>query len=302
MPISSINNKPLVVITAGDPEGIGPEITNKALNRRGIKGKADYIVIGSRGKASSRGKATARGGEEAFRNLVKAVAILNAVDRPKALVTAPLNKTALRKAGYNYGGHTEILKKLTGARRICMMFSAGAFRVALVTRHVALSRIPGMLTGRAVEDAATLFYGALRGRFGIRRPKIAVCGLNPHAGESGAMGSEEKKVIAPAVRRLRAAGVGVSGPFPADTIFRSLYAGEIDGVLAMYHDQALAPFKMLYFDKGVNVTLGLPFIRTSPDHGTAYDIAGTGRADPGSMEAAIMLAVKLARKNTRSAY
>jgi len=285
----------LIIVTAGDPFGIGPEVTGKALKSKAIKNKADFIVIGKSLSSRPAGRLCKLGGEISFENIYKAVNILKAVTgRPKALVTAPINKFSLKKAGYSYGGHTEMLADLLKVRSPAMMFNAESFRVVLTTRHIPLSKVPKALTKEKIISAGGLFYTALEKCFKIKNPRVGVAGLNPHAGEGGMMGREELDIIGPAIRELRKKFINITGPYPPDVIFRKLYAGDIDGVVAMYHDQALGPFKMLYFEKGVNVTLGLPFIRTSPDHGTAFDIAGKNAADPESMIEAVKLAIKLA--------
>ena len=214
-----------------------------------------------------------------------------------ALVTAPICKEGLKKAHIDLPGHTEFLAQLTGCRRYAMMLMGGPLRVILATRHLPLAEVPRHITVRAVREAATLAEEGLRW-MGIEAPRIGICGLNPHAGDGGALGSEERRIIAPAVRGLQRAGLHAQGPIPADVIFYQTVQGRFDAVVAMYHDQGLAPLKMIAFEDGINLTLGLPIIRTSPDHGTAFDIAGKDCANPSSMKAAINLAIDLAgRKN-----
>jgi 4-hydroxythreonine-4-phosphate dehydrogenase len=204
-------------------------------------------------------------------------------------VTAPVEKHALHLAGFRYPGHTEWLAHLAGDVDVAMMLAADRLRVVLVTTHVALRDVPALLTADKVVRTGRVTAKALREWFGIEAPRLAVCALNPHAGEQGLFGDEEQRILAPAVRTL-----GAEGPFPADTVFVRAQRGEFDAVLAPYHDVGMTAIKVAGFGRGVNVTLGLPFPRTSPDHGTAFDIAGTGRADAGSMREALELAVRLA--------
>lgn len=210
-----------------------------------------------------------------------------------ALVTAPISKEGLHRAGYAYPGHTEMLAELTGTKRFAMMLFGGPLRVVLATRHIPISAVPAALTPAVVRDAVRITDEGLRW-MGQRRRRIAVCGLNPHAGEGGHIGDEDQRVIAPVVRALRRAGLDVHGPLPGDTVFHHAATGAYDAVVAMYHDQGLAPLKLIAFDSGVNLTLGLPLVRTSPDHGTAYAIAGKNRANPASMAEAIAQARRLA--------
>jgi 4-hydroxythreonine-4-phosphate dehydrogenase len=218
-----------------------------------------------------------------------------------AVVTAPINKVGIRRAGYTASGHTDFIAAEVGAARgraaphVAMLFVGGGLRVVLVTIHEPLSKAIRLVTARRVLTTIRLLAESLTRDFGIASPRVGVCGLNPHAGEEGLMGDEEARRIVPAVHTARATGLDVHGPLPADTLMARHRAGEFDGVVAMVHDQGLIPVKLLAFHSGVNVTLGLPFVRTSPDHGTAYDIASRFVANPGSMEAAIRLAVRLAR-------
>ena len=221
------------------------------------------------------------------------------------VVTAPIAKASLYSAGFKFPGHTEFLGDLTaaasfdGARGPVMLLTAQDLRVSLVTVHVPLSAVPGLISIEAIVNAGLVTAEALRRDFGIRAPRLAVAGLNPHAGEGGALGREELEVVEPAVRALRDLGVDVLGPYPADTLFPEVMRARYDAALCLYHDQALIPVKMLDFWGGVNVTLGLPIVRTSPDHGTAFDIAGRGLARPDSLIAAIRLADEMAQ--TRAA-
>lgn len=292
---TSPTNKPVIVVTLGDPAGIGPEITRKAIKNKAIRNRATFILVGDSFKNKGMmGRPSRQGGRIAVDNIKKAVNILNSVRTKKALVTAPINKYSLKKAGVKFAGHTELLAHLTGSKNVAMMFSGGNFRIALVTRHIPLSGVSKKLTEEKIMNTTRLFYEALEKRFGIKNPRIGVASLNPHAGESGTMGSEEKAIIGPAVKKLTRF-LNCAMPLgPADILFHDLHKGELDGIVCMYHDQGLIPFKMLYFESGVNLTLGLPFIRTSPDHGTAFDIAGKGKANPSSMIEAIKLAIRLA--------
>ncbi|MBL8745635.1 MAG: 4-hydroxythreonine-4-phosphate dehydrogenase PdxA, partial [Phycisphaerae bacterium] len=244
-------------------------------------------------------EASRQGGEASFRFLEHAVdATLRAHDdplRPVAIVTAPISKEAWALAGHRkFPGHTELLAARYGAGRVRMMFVAPTLRVMLVTTHVPLADVPRIITIDRVFDTIELAHESCV-RLGIPRPRIAVCGVNPHAGEAGLLGDDEARAIAPAIARARARGVDASGPWPGDTIFNAALNGRYDIVVAMYHDQGLIPVKLLAFDRAVNYSAGLPVVRTSPDHGTAFDIAGKNLADPGSMRAAIELAVRLVR-------
>jgi 4-hydroxythreonine-4-phosphate dehydrogenase len=211
-----------------------------------------------------------------------------------AIATAPINKEAFALAGLPWPGHTELLQELTGAPRVAMMFYAEALRVVLATVHVPLGSVPSALTATRLRDTIELAAEALP-RFGTARPRLALAGLNPHAGEHGVIGREEVEMFAPVVDECRARGIDVTGPWSADTIFGRAARGEFDAVIACYHDQGLIPVKLLAFGKAVNVTLGLPIVRTSVDHGTAFDIAGRGEADPSSMIEAVLLAARLAQ-------
>lgn len=213
-----------------------------------------------------------------------------------AIVTGPIHKTAWKMAGVPYPGHTELLAARFHTRRITMMFVGGPLRVALASIHEPLFELRHHFTIGLVFQPIDLMHVALRDWFGIARPRIAVAGLNPHAGENGLFGDEESRVIEPAIEMARGHDIDAHGPFPADTLYRRAAHGEFDGVVAMYHDQALIPIKLLAFDEAVNLTLGLPILRTSVDHGTAFDIAGKNQADPGSMKSAIRLAIELCGK------
>ncbi len=330
--------KPVLAITMGDPAGVGPEIVVKALasprvwkacrpvvlgrlpvmeaTARALRAGIGFVEVDSdlpptvagrcplvetgpeRDPLPALGRASAAGGRAALEAVTEAICL--ALDRRvDAMVTAPISKEAIRAAGCPFPGHTEMLAAFTGARRHAMMLVGGPLRVSLATIHVPLAQVPALITRRGVREVIELTWEAVRA-FGLRRPRIAVCGLNPHAGEGGIMGDEERRVIAPAVRALAKRGVPVSGPYPADTVFFRAARGEFAAVVAMYHDQGLGPLKTLAFDTGVNLTLGLPIIRTSVDHGTAFDIAGTGVASAESLLAAVELAATMARNRARA--
>ncbi|HYK11629.1 MAG TPA: 4-hydroxythreonine-4-phosphate dehydrogenase PdxA [Gemmatimonadales bacterium] len=229
-------------------------------------------------------------GRLAARSIERAVWLARAGE-VDAVVTAPVHKGALHRAGYRYPGVTEFLGALTGGTETVMMLVTGALRVALVTTHLPLREALGQITTDRVVRVGETVLAALKDRFEIPSPKLALCALNPHAGEGGLFGDEDQRILAPAAQRL-----GARGPFPADTVFVRGLKGEFDAVLAPYHDVGMTAVKVAGFGRGVNVTLGLPFVRTSPDHGTAFDIAGTGKADSGSMRAAIELAAQMARR------
>lgn len=283
--------KPRVAITTGDPAGIGPEIAAKAAADAGVRAVCEPIIFDS-GAAATVGEVSAASGRAAYDTIVRAVdaAIKGDVD---AIATAPVNKLAFAQAGLPWKGHTDLLAHLCGTSRVAMMFHAPELKVVLITVHVPLSEVPALITPELVGQTIDLTSAALP-RFGVIKPRLAVAGLNPHAGEGGVLGVEDDRVLAPAVTAARARGIDVSGPFPADTVFVRASKGEFDCVLACYHDQGLIPVKLLAFGHAVNVTIGLPIIRTSVDHGTAFDIAGKGVADPGSMIEAVKLAARLA--------
>jgi len=284
---------PRVSITAGDPAGIGPEIAAKAAADRRVRAVCEPVMYWPpAGMKFAPGVLSAEAGRAAYDFIIRAVddAKRGAV---ASIATAPVNKEALRLAGLPWAGHTDLLAHLTCAREVAMMFHSDTLRVVLATIHIPLAEVPRALTRTVVESTIGLTARELP-RFGIARPRIAVAGLNPHAVEHGLFGREEQEVLAPAVTACRARGVDVSGPFPADTLFLRARRGEFDVVIACYHDQGLIPIKMVAFGAAVNVTIGLPIIRTSVDHGTAFDIAGKGKADPQSMIAAVLLAAKLA--------
>jgi 4-hydroxythreonine-4-phosphate dehydrogenase len=316
---------PRLAITLGDPAGVGPEVVVKALARDDVRAACHPVVIGDREVLSETaarlgerldvevvdetplshharrpGHPSVAGGRASYR-YIEAAARLAMRDAVDAIVTAPINKAWVTRAGFPISGHTELLRDLTGAPDVRMMLAGERLRVVLVTMHVALAAVPRALTVASVARTIAIADDHLRRFHGLARPRLAVAGLNPHAGEGGLFGNEEARIIAPAVRRARRAGAHVSGPHAADSLFFRAVEGEFDAVIAMYHDQGLIPLKLLHFHDGVNVTMGLPIVRTSPDHGTAYDIAGTGAADPGSMVAALLLAARMAVSRRRLA-
>lgn len=282
----------------GDPAGIGPEVTFKALASPKIRGLANFVTIGGEGRSFPRSKVDARCGKAAISYIDRALGLLKS-GRADALVTAPVNKAAVRMAGvHGFEGHTEYLAEKTGSKNFAMMFVGKRLKVTLVTRHIPLSRVSSALSAEAIQNTILITHKYLKDYFGIRKPRIGVAGLNPHAGEGGLFGSEEERIIKPAVKKASKIALGVVGPVPPDVVFYECLNGRLDAVVSLYHDQGLVPFKMLYFNNGVNLTLGLPFVRTSPDHGTAFDIAGKNIADPTSMIEAIRLACRLT-KSTR---
>lgn len=317
-----MSSKPVIGITMGDPNGIGAEVIVKALlcseiqslcvplvfgdakiieeakRLVGVSSEIDVISITKLSRENlTPGRHDKKAGEASLLYIKEAVRFA-LEGRVAAIVTAPISKESIHLAGAKYPGHTEMLQELTGAKRVAMMFESGKFRVVLVTIHCALSDVPRLINEQKVFSTIELTYESLIKLFRIPKPRIVVSALNPHAGEGGAFGDEEGLHIIPAIEKARKAGINVTGPVPADTLFYYAAQGKWDAVIAMYHDQGLIPFKMLSFDDGVNVTLGLPIIRTSPDHGTAYDIAWRGKANPSSMISAIDVAVRLA-KNKR---
>jgi 4-hydroxythreonine-4-phosphate dehydrogenase len=308
-------HRPRIAITLGDPRGIGPEVTRAALADAEVASAAEWVLVGpdallrtgtadvSVGAWAAEDGAAAAGriAGEAIRRATE-MALAGEVD---AIVTAPIEKNAFRAGGWHYPGHTEMLGELAGAADVVMMMAAertalgGALRVILATTHLALRDVPAALTADLLVRQATLTHDGLRRLWGIERPRIALCAVNPHASDGGLFGDEEARIVEPALRALVEAGVDAKGPIPADTVFTRAVRGEFDAVVAPYHDVGMAAFKTAAFGAGVNVTLGLPFPRTSPDHGTALDIAGKGIADPSSMKEAMLLAVRLSRRFDR---
>jgi len=327
--------RPTIAITMGDPAGIGAEVIIKALADPVLRHRAKFVIYGLNEQlayaadlaefdafwwrdaprpartyphdvvvidyddysilGSNINEPSKIGGLASMRFCLDAIdaAMKGFVD---AVVTAPIAKESWNIAGYNYPGHTELFAERTNTRDFAMMFAGGPIRVALATVHVGLNAIWNQLNIGSIYHPTMLLHHALRDWFDIDHPRIAVCGLNPHAGENGAFGDEEERLIKPAMLMAKDQGVDCRGPFPADTIFLKARDGHYDAVVAMYHDQGLIPVKLLGFDQSVNLTLGLPIIRTSPDHGTAFDIVGKNRANPGSMRAAISMAIDLAIK------
>jgi 4-hydroxythreonine-4-phosphate dehydrogenase len=296
----------------GEPAGIGPEVAAAAyLALDGVIGNWALKIVGDPAVFDGMGlpddafvpteaKAVRRPGKPDPANAAATVeAIKTAVTLCRAriagaVITAPINKHVLMQSGFGFPGHTDFLAHLTGAKHAVMMLAGSSLRVVPLTVHVPLASVPGLITTGAILETAEITLAALTRDFGIAQPRLAVAGLNPHAGESGAIGSEEDAIIAPAIATLVARGHRVTGPHPSDTLFHEEARARYDAALCMYHDQALIPIKTLSFWEGVNVTLGLPIVRTSPDHGTAFEIAGQGKADPRSMIAAIKLAAQMA--------
>lgn len=277
--------QPRIGITLGDVRGIGPEIVAKALRSRKLRRGVRYEVIGN---PKTRRPADAiewlvHGATRCLRGELA------------ALVTAPISKNLISQAGYEFVGQTELLAHISHTKKFAMLLAGGPLRVALVTTHLPLREVARAITPEKVLDVIQLTHQFCK-RLRIRQPRIGVAALNPHAGEGGLFGGEEQTRIAPAIATANRQRIKATGPVPADTLFYKAYHGDFDAVVAMYHDQGLAPLKMIAFDSGVNTTLGLPFIRTSPDHGTAPDIAGQGIARPDSLIAAINLAADLVQK------
>ncbi len=337
--VSPSEARPLLALTMGDPVGVGPEITVLALADPAVYQACRPVVLGDFPalerarreftpdlilqpvKDPSQGRyqvgiidliplshlapenllhchPTAAGGEAMVSYILTAIDM--ALNKEVAgMVTGPISKTALNLAGYRYPGHTELLADRTGAKEVAMMLAGGNFRVVLATIHCALAEVADRLSFDGLIRLFRLTCHALQHDFGIPHPRLGVAALNPHASERGLFGTEEKEIIIPAVLEAHDRGLPVTGPFPADTLFWRHAQGEFDAICAMYHDQGLIPLKLLHFMDAVNVTLGLPIIRTSVDHGTAYDLAGTGQAYPGSLKAALFMAAKIARRNSR---
>ncbi len=330
---NSITEQPVIGITMGDPAGIGPEVIVKALAEPQIRKMAKFIVFGMNEQlcyAADRAEIEPFWGrhqhEKISREYPCKVVVadydeyslpswikhpskiageasikfcLDAIEAAKehiidAVVTAPISKTSWQMAGAKWPGHTEMLADRCKSKRKVMMFVAGPLKIALATIHEALFEVRHKFTIGCVFEPIDLLNTALQDFFGIEKPKIAVAGLNPHAGENGQFGDEEKRIITPAIMLAREVGIDCQGPYPADTIFHKVLNGQFDGVVAMYHDQGMIPVKLLAFDTAVNVTIGIPIIRTSPAHGTAFDIAGSNSANPTSIKEAIKIAVQMA--------
>ncbi len=315
-----------IALTCGEPAGIGPELALKAWQDLGARlpffylGDPAHLPVNARFQTIASPQealhvsasampvlpvafpAPAVPGKPAPQNAAAVIEVITRGVRlvqdghAAALTTAPINKKALKDgAGFAFPGHTEFLAHLAGVARVVMMLAAPALRVVPVTIHIPLSEVPQALTPDLLMQTLRITHDGLKRDFGIAQPRIAVAGLNPHAGEGGAMGAEELELIQPVLMRLRAEGMAIEGPLSADTMFHPAARARYDVAVCMYHDQALIPIKTIDFAGGVNVTLGLPFIRTSPDHGTAFDIAGQGIADPQSLIAALVLADQMAR-------
>ena len=283
---------PKIALTVGDPAGIGPEIAEKAAADPAVRAVCEPIIFSTAASGAIRtGEVSAAAGRAAYDTIVRAVdaARRGEVD---AIATAPVNKLAFSQAGLEWKGHTDLLAHLCGVKHVAMMFHSPQLKVVLITVHVPLIDVSALITPELVDRTIALTVDAMHG-FGAAKPRLALAGLNPHAGEAGVIGTEDDRVLAPAVQRARARGIDLTGPIPGDTVFVRASRGEFDCVVACYHDQGLIPVKLLAFGQAVNVTIGLPIIRTSVDHGTAFDIAGKGIADPGSMIAAIKLAVEM---------
>lgn len=289
--------RPLIGVTLGDPKGIGPEVVRKALASKAVRRVCDVLLFGDTAyydwKRARKltdvqcGRMSGYYVEEAAR-----AALRGSVD---AIATAPISKENLNAGGYRYPGHTEFLAHLSHVREVRMMMAGPSLKVVLVTIHEPLAKVAGKLSAGGIFKTIEITQASLRGRFGVHRPRIAVAALNPHAGEAGMFGDEERRVILPAVKKALSQGWNITGPLSADTVYHRAVKGEFDCVVSMYHDQGLIPLKLLHFEDAVNITLGLPFVRTSVDHGTAFDIAGKNVADPSSMIAAILTAAKMAK-------
>jgi 4-hydroxythreonine-4-phosphate dehydrogenase len=309
-----------VAITLGDPRGIGPEITEKALRSPAVEGPVEWVLVGPEGvvDAAALGREVGvpvrleaigrwdagsadpeRAAGEAAGRAVRRAAELALEGDVDGIVTAPLSKAALAAAGYPHPGHTEFLRELSGVPEVTMIMTAedtplgGPLRMAFLTGHIPLAAVPGRLDEALVLTRTRIAIRALREWWGFERPTLAFAGVNPHASEGGLLGDEEARILEPALRRLRAEGEAtMDGIHPADTVFRRCLDGRADAVIVPYHDVGLAVLKTVAMERGVNVTAGLPFPRTSPDHGTAFDIAGLGRADPSSMIEAVRLCLR----------
>lgn len=326
-----------LILTQGDPAGIGPEIIVKAALEGTLAAWGDALLVAGDGAILQRAAALlgvaaerrpAANGEELLRlgshglrvrplsqldpqqtpfgqlRAANGRAMLDYIEwacaecragRAAGMVTAPIHKEAIHAAGCLFPGHTELLAERCGTEQVVMMLAGSRLRVCLVTTHLALRAVPAALTSAAILATIKVTAAALQRDFALPQPRLAVLALNPHAGENGLFGDEEQRLIVPAIERAQAAGLAVSGPHSADTLFHFAVQGRYDAVICMYHDQGLIPLKLLHFDDGVNVSLGLPIVRTSVDHGTAYDLAGSGRANPASLVAAVNMAAQMAR-------
>ena len=289
---------PVIAVTAGDPSGIGPEIAVKAIRDPRVVEACRPVIYGPHAPEEIErfppGVVSADSGRAAYDAIERAVTDARA-GTVAGIATAPINKEAFAAAGLAWRGHTDLLAHLCGVRDVAMLFWSERLRVVLATVHVPLRDVPRLLTTESLLRTIRLTAASMP-TFGIERPRIGVAGLNPHAGENGLLGDEDATAIVPAVAQAVKEGLSVSGPIPADTLFVRAIRGEFDVVVAAYHDQGLVPVKLVAFGRAVNVTLGLPIVRTSVDHGTAFDIARTGAADEGSLVEAILLAARLARR------
>ncbi len=324
---------PIIGITMGDPAGIGPELIVKALRERRVYQKCRPLVIGDAAcleksvqlcrsplavndidkisKARYQpgvidvfnlanvnpaelvmGSGSAMTGRAAV-EYIKTAAALALNKKIAAITTTPINKAAINAAGFLFAGHTQLLARLTGVSRYAMMLACEQLKVTLVTTHIGLKDVPGNISGDKVIDTIKITHQGMREYFGLERPRLALCALNPHAGDAGLFGDEETEILTPAVDLCKQEGIDLAGPFPSDSVFVKAVRGDFDAVITLYHDQGLIPIKLLGFGAAVNITLGLPIIRTSVDHGTAFDIAGQNRADAGSLLKALETAVQI---------
>jgi 4-hydroxythreonine-4-phosphate dehydrogenase len=292
--------RPRIALTVGDPAGIGPEIVDKALHDVRVQRACEPVVYGQENLTGIKpGIVSAEAGLAAYQAIVSAVEDTVA-GRVAAVVTAPINKLAFSHAGLPWKGHTDLLSHLTSSKQVAMMFWSDRLKVVLATAHLPLAKVSEALTRELLDGIIAIASQELP-ILGISNPRLAMAGLNPHAGEDGVLGDEETHIVVPAIKAARATGIEISGPFPADTVYLSALRGDFDAVVACYHDQGIIPVKLIAFGKAVNVTLGLPIIRTSVDHGTAFDIAGRGVADASSMVEAILLAARFVlMKSTRA--
>ena len=309
----------------GDPTGVGPEVILKALTDRNIRQLCTPVVLGDEAvlefvsakcklqsanckviNLSNLNPPKLKPGRpdkicaKAMMTYIEEAVCMAMAGDVDAIVTAPISKEAINRAGYKFHGHTEFLAHLTKTKDYAMMLAGSSLKVILVTIHESIKSVPGLLTTEKVFKTIKITDNTFKRYFGLKKPRIAVAALNPHAGEGGLFGGEEKRIILPAIKKARQMGINASDPLPPDTLFyRAVKNKEFDCVICMYHDQGLIPLKLLHFENGVNVTLGLPIIRTSVDHGTAYDIAWKGIANPASMKAAIKMAVEMVGKKRR---
>ena len=332
-------DKPIIAVTMGDPSGIGPEIIAAALADPAVAQFCRPLILGDRAamergiavagvaldvvaapdllppaapvpgtlylrelsrltpEEMAYGRPVPAGGDACYRYICEA-ARLCMEGSAAAMATAPINKESMNSAGHHFPGHTELLAELTGGHEVVMMLAGERLKVTLVTIHEALARVPELVTFDRVLATIRITHDSLS-RWFCDKPRLAVLALNPHCGEGGMFGDEESRIIAPAVAAAREEGIDAAGPLSADTLFHFASSGGYDAVVCMYHDQGLIPLKLLHFDDGVNVTLGLPIVRTSVDHGTAYDLAGTGKASPASMKAALVMASRMALASHR---